>query len=257
MYEGSRAKDPDKRVFILSRKGYAGTQRNAVAVWSGDVVSRWDDLRDQISAGVNISMSGLPNWTFDIGGFAVEKRYETQDPAHLAEWRELNLRWFQFGAFAPMFRSHGQFPYREIWNIAPEGTPVYDSLVYYDKLRYTLLPYIYTLAGDAYHRDGIIMRGLAMDFPGDAKVRDINDEYLFGPAFLVAPVIAVQGAPAARSICRPAVAGTISIPASATRAGRRSRPTRRWRGCRCSCAPVRSCRPARCCNTSTRSRTRR
>lgn len=188
VYEGSRAKDPDKRVFILSRKGYAGTQRNAVAVWSGDIVSRWDDLRDQISAGVNISMSGQANWTFDIGGFAVEKRYELQDPAHLEEWRELNLRWFQFGAFAPIFRSHGQFPYREIWNISPEGTPVYDSLVYYDKLRYTLLPYIYTLAGDVYHRDGIMMRGLAMDFPSDAKVRDINDEYLFGPAFLVAPV---------------------------------------------------------------------
>jgi alpha-D-xyloside xylohydrolase len=188
VYEGSRAKEPDKRVFILSRKGYAGTQRNAVAVWSGDVASRWTDLHEQISAGVNLSMSGLANWTFDIGGFAVEKRYELQDPAHLAEWRELNLRWFQFGAFAPIFRSHGQFPYREIWNISPEGTPVYDSLVYYDRLRYTLLPYIYTLAGDVYHRDAIMMRGLSMDFPGDAKVRDINDEYLFGPAFLVAPV---------------------------------------------------------------------
>lgn len=188
VYEGSRAKDPDKRVFILSRKGYAGTQRNAVAVWSGDVVSRWDDMRDQISAGVNISMSGQANWTFDIGGFAVEKRYDGQDPAHLAEWRELNLRWYQFGAFAPIFRSHGQFPYREIWNISPEGTPVYDSMAYYDRLRYTLLPYIYTLAGDVYHRDGIMMRGLAMDFPNDAKVRNINDEYLFGPAFLVAPV---------------------------------------------------------------------
>jgi len=188
VYEGDRAKDPDKRVFILSRKGYAGTQRNAVAVWSGDVVSRWDDLRDQISAGVNLSMSGLANWTFDIGGFAVEKRYENQDPAHLPEWRELNLRWFQFGAFAPIFRSHGQLPYREIWNISPEGTPVYDSLVYYDKLRYTLLPYIYTLAGDVHHRDGTFMRALAMDFPGDPKVRDINDQYLFGPAFLVAPV---------------------------------------------------------------------
>lgn len=188
VYEGSRKAAPDKRVFILSRKGYAGTQRNAVAVWSGDVASRWDDLHAQISAGVNISMSGLANWTFDIGGFSVEKRYESQDPAHLDEWRELNLRWFQFGAFAPIFRSHGQFPYREIWNISPEGTPVYDSLVYYDKLRYTLLPYIYTLAGDVYHRDGIMMRGLAMDFPGDAKVRDIDDQYLFGPAFLVAPV---------------------------------------------------------------------
>lgn len=188
VYQGDRAADPDKRVFILSRKGYAGTQRNATAVWSGDVVSRWDDMRDQISAGVNISMSGLPNWTFDIGGFAVEKRYENQDPAHLAEWRELNTRWFQFGAFVPIFRSHGQFPYREIWNIAPEGSPAYESMAYYNRLRYTLLPYIYTLAGDTWHRNGSMMRGLAMDFPGDAKVRDINDQYLFGPAFLVAPV---------------------------------------------------------------------
>ncbi|MDR6842163.1 TIM-barrel domain-containing protein [Pseudoxanthomonas sacheonensis] len=192
VYRGDRAADPDKRVFILSRKGYAGTQRNAVAVWSGDIVSRWDDMRDQISAGVNLSMSGLPNWTFDIGGFAVEKRYENQDPAHLPEWRELNTRWYQFGAFVPLFRSHGQFPYREIWNIAPEGTPYYSSMAYYNRLRYTLLPYVYTLAGDTYHRDGSMMRSLAMDFPGDAKVRDINDQYLFGPAFLVAPVTAFK-----------------------------------------------------------------
>ncbi|MBB4129245.1 alpha-D-xyloside xylohydrolase [Xanthomonas translucens] len=187
VYAGDRAAD-GKRVFILSRKGYAGTQRNAVAVWSGDIVSRWDDMRDQISAGVNVSMSGLPNWTFDIGGFAVEKRYEDQDPAHQAEWRELNTRWFQFGAFVPLFRSHGQFPFREIWNIAPEGTPYYASMAYYSRLRYALLPYIYTLAGDTYHRDGVMMRGLPMDFPHDPKVADINDEYLFGPAFLVAPV---------------------------------------------------------------------
>ena len=188
VYRGDRAAEPDKRVFILSRKGYAGTQRNAVAVWSGDIVSRWDDMRDQVSAGVNLSMSGLPNWTFDAGGFAVEKRYENQDPAHLPEWRELNTRWFQFGAFVPLFRSHGQFPYREIWNIAPEGTPYYASMAYYNRLRYTLLPYVYTLAGDTYHHDGSMMRGMAMDFPGDPKVRDINDQYLFGPAFLVAPV---------------------------------------------------------------------
>ncbi|OAX59221.1 TIM-barrel domain-containing protein [Xanthomonas graminis] len=187
VYEGDRAAD-GKRVFILSRKGYAGTQRNAVAVWSGDIVSRWDDMRDQISAGVNVSMSGLPNWTFDIGGFAVEKRYEDQDPAHQSEWRELNTRWFQFGAFVPLFRSHGQFPFREIWNIAPEGSPYYASMAYYSRLRYALLPYIYTLAGDTYHRDGSMMRGLPMDFPHDPKVAAINDEYLFGPAFLVAPV---------------------------------------------------------------------
>ena len=167
MYEATVRISGQARVHPL-RKGYAGTHARGGG-WSGDVVSRWDDLRDQISAGTNMSMSGLANWTFDIGGFAVEKRYENQDPAHLPEWRELNLRWFQFGAFAPIFRSHGQFPYREIWNIAPEGTPVYDGLVYYNKLRYTLLPYIYTLAGDAYHRDGTFMRPMAMDFPGDGR----------------------------------------------------------------------------------------
>ncbi|WP_313343965.1 TIM-barrel domain-containing protein [Stenotrophomonas sp.] len=187
VYQGDRAAD-GQRVFILSRKGYAGTQRNAVAVWSGDIVSRWDDMREQVSAGVNTSMSGLPNWTFDIGGFSTEKRYSEEDPAHLPEWRELNTRWFQFGAFVPLFRSHGQFPFREIWNIAPEGTPYYDSMVYYTRLRYTLLPYIYTLAADTWHHDGSIMRGMAMDFPADPAVRDINDQYLFGPSLLVAPV---------------------------------------------------------------------
>ncbi|MEL3952605.1 TIM-barrel domain-containing protein [Stenotrophomonas bentonitica] len=187
VYEGDRAAD-GQRVFILSRKGYAGTQRNAVAVWSGDIVSRWDDMLEQVSAGVNTAMSGLPNWTFDIGGFSTEKRYSEEDPAHLPEWRELNTRWFQFGAFVPLFRSHGQYPFREIWNIAPEGTPYYDSMVYYSRLRYTLLPYIYTLAADTWHRDGSIMRGLPMDFPSDPAVRDINDQYLFGPSLLVAPV---------------------------------------------------------------------
>lgn len=187
VYEGDRAAD-GQRVFILSRKGYAGTQRNAVAVWSGDIVSRWDDMLEQVSAGVNTAMSGLPNWTFDIGGFSTEKRYSEEDPAHLPEWRELNTRWFQFGAFVPLFRSHGQYPFREIWNIAPEGTPYYDSMVYYSRLRYTLLPYIYTLAADTWHHDGSIMRGLPMDFPSDPAVRDINDQYLFGPSLLVAPV---------------------------------------------------------------------
>lgn len=187
VYQGDRAAD-GQRVFILSRKGYAGTQRNAVAVWSGDIVSRWDDMREQVSAGVNTSMSGLPNWTFDIGGFSTEKRYSEEDPAHLPEWRELNTRWFQFGAFVPLFRSHGQYPFREIWNIAPEGSPYYDSMVYYTRLRYTLLPYIYTLAADTWHHDGSIMCGMAMDFPADPAVRDINDQYLFGPSLLVAPV---------------------------------------------------------------------
>ena len=104
VYEGSRQVSPDKRVFILTRSGFAGMQRHAAAVWSGDIASRWDDLYNQISAGVSVGYSGLPNWTFDIGGFANEARYSTQKPAaaDLEEWRELNLRWFQFGAFAPI-----------------------------------------------------------------------------------------------------------------------------------------------------------
>jgi alpha-D-xyloside xylohydrolase len=190
VYEGSRAARPDKRVFILTRSGFAGIQRNAAAVWSGDIASRWDDLYNQISAGVSIGYAGLPNWTFDIGGFANESRYSTQKPAaaDLDEWRELNLRWFQFGAFVPLFRSHGEFPLREIYNLAPQGSEVYDSLVWHDRLRYRLLPYIYTVAANTYHQDGTIMRGLSMDFVEDPAARDVRDEYLFGHALLVAPV---------------------------------------------------------------------
>ncbi|MEO7385157.1 MAG: TIM-barrel domain-containing protein, partial [Novosphingobium sp.] len=116
--ENLRLAQPNQRPFILSRSGFGGLQRASSAVWSGDTAARWDDLRDQISAGVNLSMSGLPYWTHDIGGFALEDRYTNQEPAHLAEWRELNLRWFQFGAFSPLFRSHGETPKREIYEIA-------------------------------------------------------------------------------------------------------------------------------------------
>jgi alpha-D-xyloside xylohydrolase len=190
VYDGSRQVSPDKRVFILTRSGFAGLQRHAAAVWSGDIASRWDDLYNQISAGVSVGYSGLPNWTFDIGGFANESRFSAQKPAaaDLEEWRELNLRWFQFGAFAPLFRSHGEFPLREVFNLAPQGSEVYESLVWHDKLRYRLMPYTYTLAADTFHRDGTIMRGLAMDFADDLAARNVSDEYLFGKAFLVAPV---------------------------------------------------------------------
>ncbi len=188
LYENLIAYKPDTRPFILTRSGFGGIQRAAAALWSGDVVARWDDLRDQISAGVNVSMSGVPNWTHDIGGFAVEQRYTDQDPEHLAEWRELNTRWFQFGAFSPLFRSHGEFPLREIWNIAPEGTETYASLEYYDRLRYRLMPYIYSVAAKTHFDDYTMMRGLVMDFPADRRGWDIDDQYMFGPAFLVAPV---------------------------------------------------------------------
>ncbi|HJP68982.1 MAG TPA: TIM-barrel domain-containing protein, partial [Sphingomicrobium sp.] len=182
------ADKPDIRPFILTRSAFAGIQRDSAAVWSGDVASRWDNLKEQISAGMNFSLSGAPNWTHDIGGYTMEPRFQKPTAADLEEWRELNLRWFQFGAFSPLFRSHGELIHREIYEIAPEGSDMYRSMEYYDRLRYRLMPYIYTLAGDTYWRDGTIMHALVMDFPGDRNAWDIKDEYLFGPALLVAPV---------------------------------------------------------------------
>lgn len=188
IYEGQRSTDPDKRVFLLTRSGFAGSQRYAASIWSGDIGSTWHDMKMQITAGVNFSMSGLPYWTMDIGGFVVPEKFEKPDKEGLEEWRELNTRWYQFGAFVPLFRSHGQFPYREIFNIAPDDHAAYKSFLYYDKLRYRLLPYIYSLAGAAYHDNSTIMRGLAMDFAKDTAVLNIGDQYLFGPSLLINPV---------------------------------------------------------------------
>jgi len=188
IYEGQRGSDPGKRVFLLTRSGFAGSQRYAAAIWSGDIATRWEDMKAQISAGINFSLSGLPYWTMDIGGFSVERRYENPSEKDLDEWRELNTRWYQFGAFTPLFRVHGQFPFREIYNIAPEGHPAYNSMLYYNRLRYRLMPYIYSLAGDAYHNDGTIMRGLVFDFAKDTEVTNTGDQYMFGPSLLVNPV---------------------------------------------------------------------
>jgi len=219
VYEGSRQVSPDKRVFILTRSGFAGLQRNAAAVWSGDIAARWDDLYNQISAGVSISYAGLPNWTFDIGGFANEGRYSASKPKpeDAAEWRELNLRWYQMGAFMPLFRAHGEYPFREIFNIAPQGSEVFDSLVWHDKLRYRLLPYTYTLAADTYHRDGTILRGLPMDFAADAAARNVRDEYLYGKAFLVAPIYKYQAR--SRPVYLPAGAAWYDFHSGAQHAG--------------------------------------
>ncbi|MDR2840187.1 MAG: DUF5110 domain-containing protein [Paludibacter sp.] len=190
IYEGQRQSDPNKRVFLLTRSGFAGLQRYSTAVWSGDIGTRWEDMKAQISAGLNFSISGIPYWTMDIGGFCVERRYERakENTEDMAEWRELNTRWFQFGAFCPLFRSHGQYPYREIFNIAPENHPAYQSMVYYDRLRYRLMPYIYSLAAMTYFDDYSIMRPLVMDFGNDAKTHNIGDQYMFGTSIMVNPV---------------------------------------------------------------------
>lgn len=188
IYEGQRSTDPNKRVFLLTRSGFAGSQRYAAAIWSGDIGSTWHDMKAQIAAGINFSLSGLPYWTMDIGGFVVPEKFEKPNTENLEEWRELNARWTQFGAFVPLFRVHGQFPFREIFNTAPQDHPAYQSFLYYDKLRYRLLPYIYSLAGAAYHDNYTIMRGLAMDFASDTAVLNIGDQYMFGPSLLINPV---------------------------------------------------------------------
>ncbi len=188
VYEGQRHTKPNQRVFILTRSAFAGQQKYSAATWSGDVAARWFDLKNQIPAGLNFSLSGIPYWTTDIGGFAVEPRFEKPAEKDLDEWRELNTRWFQFGAFCPLFRVHGQFPYREIFNIAPEDHLAYQSMIKYDKLRYRLMPYIYSLVGMVTHKDYTIMRALVMDFSYDKNVLNISDQFMFGPALLINPV---------------------------------------------------------------------
>lgn len=187
-YNGLMSADPNERVFILSRSAYAGLQRYGVAVWSGDIASTWQDLQGQVPAGLNYSMSGLPYWTFDIGGFAVPNKFINAKGSDLEEWRELLTRWYEFGAFCPLYRSHGQFPYREIFNVAPDGSPQYEAMVGVTKLRYRLMPYVYSLAGMVYFKNYTIMRALVMDFESDPQVTNLDNEYMFGPALLVAPV---------------------------------------------------------------------
>ena len=201
IYNGQRSvykgKDNEPRVFLLTRSGFAGEQRFSTATWSGDIATRWEDMRAQMTAGLNYSMSGIPFWGMDQGGFCVENRYVAAQQLYdksgvenedLKEWRELQTRWNQFGAFIPLFRAHGQWPLREIWNIAPDNHPAYKSFVYYDKLRYRLMPYLYSMAGWAHFKDYTLMRALVMDFNGDKEVENIGNQWMFGPALMACPV---------------------------------------------------------------------
>ena len=197
IYNGQRSVNPNQRVFLLTRSGFAGEQRYSTATWSGDIATRWEDMRAQMTAGLNYSMAGLPFWGMDQGGFCVENRYVAaqqefdktgKENADLKEWRELQARWNQFGCFVPLYRAHGQWPLREVWNIAPADHPAYKTIVAYDKLRYRLMPYLYSMAGMVYLKDYTMMRGLVMDFNGDEKVLDIKDQWMFGSALMACPV---------------------------------------------------------------------
>lgn len=197
IYNGQRSVNPNQRVFLLTRSGFAGEQRYSTATWSGDIATRWEDMRAQMTAGLNYSMAGLPFWGMDQGGFCVENRYVAaqqefdktgKENADLKEWRELQARWNQFGCFVPLYRAHGQWPLREVWNIAPADHPAYKTIVAYDKLRYRLMPYLYSMAGMVHLKDYTMMRGLVMDFNGDDKVLDIKDQWMFGSALMACPV---------------------------------------------------------------------
>lgn len=185
VYEGQRSVTSRKRVFILTRSMFAGQQRYGANTWSGDVTASWHALRNQISAGLNLSLCGIPYWNSDIGGF-----FLSQFPQKLedANYRELYARWIQFGAFCPMMRSHGTDAPREIYQFGKNGDEIYDAIDKYINMRYLLLPYIYSTSWNVTANQESIMRALVMDFAKDKQVLDINNEYMFGKAFLVCPV---------------------------------------------------------------------
>ena len=195
IYEGQRAVTLSKRVVNLTRSAYAGQQRYATIAWSGDIAANWETLRRQIPAGLNFSVTGQPYWTLDIGAFFVRKKPELwfwcgdyEQGVDDLGYRELYARWFQYGAFLPMFRAHGTDTPREIWRFGHPGEAVYDTLVKYLHLRYRLIPYIYSLAGQITHQAYTMLRMLPFDFRHDMDAYNIDDEYMFGPAFLVCPV---------------------------------------------------------------------
>ena len=195
IYEGQRLMTDQKRVVNLTRSAYAGQHRYGTITWSGDPSATWKTLRRHIADGLNFCVTGSPYWTVDIGAFFVKNKPELwfwsgdydQGVDDLG-YRELYVRWFQFGAFLPMFRSHGTDTPREIWRFGNPGDPMYDTLVKFLQLRYQLMPYIYSLAGQVAHEDYTMIRALPFDFCSDPATYNISDQFMFGPALLVNPV---------------------------------------------------------------------
>jgi alpha-D-xyloside xylohydrolase len=194
IYENQRAADPTRRVVNLTRSGFPGQQRYGALTWSGDITARWETLRRQIAEGLNFCISGNSRWSMDIGAFFVgrkEQWFWRGDYPHGCDdagYRELYVRWLQFGAFGPMFRSHGTDTPREPWRFGKPGEPAYDAIIQCIHLRYRLLPYIYSVAAAETFADYTLYRMLAFDFRHDPKVYDIRDQFMFGPALMVCPV---------------------------------------------------------------------
>jgi alpha-D-xyloside xylohydrolase len=197
IYDGFR-RDISHRALILSRDAYLGAQRNGTMFWSSDIYPTWDTLKRQIPTGLDFTASGIANWTQDIGGWEyLPKEHHPIHPPLLDasdardnvggydDYPELYTRWFEYASFLPVFRAHGSRKYNEVWSYGKQAEPILEK---YLRLRYLLLPYIYSLGYKTYQTGAPFMRALFMDFPNDPKVAELGDEYMFGPAFLVAPV---------------------------------------------------------------------
>ena len=197
IYDGFR-RDVPQRALILSRDAYLGAQRNGTMFWSSDIYPTWDTLKRQIPTGLDFTASGMAYWTNDIGGWQyLPKEHHPLHPPLLDpsdaranvggydDYPELYTRWFEYAAFLPIFRAHGSRTYNEVWSYGRQAEPILEK---YLKLRYQLIPYIYSLAHNTEQTGAPYMRALFMDFPNDPMVASLGDEYMFGPAFLVAPV---------------------------------------------------------------------
>jgi len=196
-YNGMRA-DMKERALILARDAYLGAQHNGTIFWSSDISGNWDTLRRELPTGINFVASGTPYWSTDIGGWQYLPGYHKPDRpvlidpsdardevGHYDDYPELYVRWFEYGAFQPNFRTHGSRPQNEVWSYGKQAEPILEK---YLRLRYELMPYLYSLGYHTHQTGAPFMRGLFMDFGNDPKVADIGDEYMFGPALLVAPV---------------------------------------------------------------------
>jgi alpha-D-xyloside xylohydrolase len=198
LYDGWRKDEPGRRAAILSRDAYLGAQRNGTIFWSSDIDATWDTLRRQIPTGLDFAATGLTYWSNDTGGWQYLPREHR--PAHKPlldpsdaranvggydDYPELYTRWFQYAAFLPIFRTHGSRNFNEVWSYGKEAEPILEK---YLRLRYDLMPYIYSLGYKTWQSGAPFMRALPLDFPADPNVADLRDEYMFGPAFLVAPV---------------------------------------------------------------------
>ncbi len=193
MYEGQKKDYPDRRMLILTRSGWSGSQRLGVTLWSGDTSASWKTLQNQLVAAVQFSMSGIPYWTFDIGAFFVKKGInwywngDYDDTTKNPGYRELYTRWFQLGAFLPMFRAHGTDCRREPWAFEDKTNIFYNAISDFIKLRYSLMPYIYSVAASVWKNDEMFIRPLFIEFK-DKAVLDISSQFMFGPAIMVCPV---------------------------------------------------------------------